>query len=109
MRLQAAGAAAAMTGEAAKLAPADADVLGEVVERAVTPPKKTSLVSRLKRLRTARAAVVAKLEDGPELDEKEVAAPTEPPRLARGRLRAAGLAAAVAAPEQRAWDRFVMP
>ena len=113
MRLQAAGAAAAMTGEAVKLAPADADVLGEIVERAATPPQKSSLASRLKRLRTAGAAVMAgntvKLEDEPELDEMEGAAPAEPPRLARGRLRAAGLAAAVAAPEQRAWDRFVMP
>eukprot|EP01045_Picozoa_sp_COSAG04_P051595 COSAG04_NODE_21544_length_371_cov_1.985294_1_plen_41_part_10 len=41
MRLQAAGAAAAMTGEAVKLAPADADVLGEIVERAATPPQKS--------------------------------------------------------------------
>ena len=114
MRLQAAGAAAAMTGEAVKLAPADADVQGEFAERAATPPQKTSLGSRLKRLRTAGAAVMAgnaaKLEGEPELDAKEGAAPTEPPRPARSRLRAAGLAAATAAsPEQRAWGRFVMP
>ena len=93
MRLQAAGAAAAMTGEAVKLAPADADVLGEVVERAATPPQKSSLASRLKRLRTTGAAVMAgntaKLGDEPELDGKQEHD--------------------TAPPGERAWGRFVMP
>ena len=51
MRLQAAGATAARTGEAVKLAPADADVLGEAAGPAASP--------RLKRLRPAGAAVLA--------------------------------------------------
>ena len=91
MRLQAAGAAAAMTGEAVKLAPADADVLGEIVERAATPPQKSSLASRLKRLRTARAVMVGNTAKQGELEldgkqEHDTAPPGE-----------------------RAWDRFVMP
>ena len=92
MRLQAAGAAAAMTGEAVKLAPADADVLGEVVERAATPPQKPSLASRLKQLRTAGAAVMvenAAKQDEPELDGKQEHG--------------------TAPSGERAWDRFVMP
>ena len=51
MRLQAAGATAARTGEAVKLAPADADVLGEAAGPAASP--------RLKRLRPVGAAVLA--------------------------------------------------
>ena len=92
MRLQAAGAAAAMTGEAVKLAPADADVLGEIVERAATPPQKSSLASRLKRLRTAGAAVM--VENAAKQDELELDGKQEHD---------------TAPPGGRAWGRFVMP